>query len=1101
MESEILNGLNKRQYEAVTFDPTKALQIVAGPGTGKTKVLTTRYAYLVTVKKINPLSIVMTTFTRKAADEIKERVEPILRKVGYDTKKLLIGTFHSICTNLLHQYGHLIGLPNNWRIFSTSETDPIIKKLVIDCPDQIRSYALSYRPNKVSLCLPNRKGDWVLSEKQISKNISRLKAEALSPEAYKELDSHDEALYHFYSSYQAEMLKQAGLDYDDLLFYAFKLLSKKRCWDHIKHVLVDEFQDTNNIQLELMYLLSRGKHQSCEGVTAVGDPDQSIYAFRSALARNFDEMIQKCPIEYGQVVLEDNYRSTQNILDTSEHVIKQQGDGRSKRLPLRAQFTSNVKPVYMKFPDKFLEGPTICKEILYLKAIPELFSYSDIAILIRQRRQIEPLERALISHRIPYKIIKSMSFWERKETKAILDLIKVVCSDLDRYALLRSLKVTRAGFGDVTIARIESAFDENQDKRPLQVLEDLGNGIGGKKLPAKIRTEIMKYISIIEDARSLCNEDARMSTREQLFDQLYNDSGLKTEFLFHDDKSDRTTKGLEDNEPNKENKRHKNVLIVKSHFLEFAPDEVDPKYKIEVDSKTNKLLVVDDPVLKTEDSDNKTSVRTRRAKAPIPVRCSEKCHDDPKVDLMRLLREFVNFINLYTTTESFSSVKLSGDQKNSNATKDTNGAVTITTIHGSKGLEWPIVFVPGCVEGIIPCVYANSKDDDSDEDNTDTGEELDEQNSDSPKKNKNSRASESIDEERRMFFVALTRAKYLLYITATENNERFPVVPSQFLTQEVIKTLSDSQQLFDSVDALDSLYKILRKKRPESSRFSIDKLLEDYRSFVRGNREFIIWKNEKVLHATAVDFTENSSSFIPGGIVTASAQLNLEANRTQETRILRRRLVTSSAPLNNKTTTLNPIKRQFAPPIGASQKQPRGPTRQYAPTPNNKKTNEAPKIKAELSQKPTQLLTVNSTVENSCDFPDSEILRTRSRIKATKLSPSKNYQKIVTDEIKLEDISDTEDEIEVIKNENEITAGELLHNPDELEVDNRPILTSAKVLADATINEVNRKVKSGGKKARRKVKTEVPDGSDILSRLKKARKASPTINDEVIVLD
>ncbi|AGO13240.1 AaceriAFR093Wp [[Ashbya] aceris (nom. inval.)] len=1131
MEFELFNGLNQRQYEAVTFDPTKALQIVAGPGAGKTKVLTTRYAYLVAIKKINPLSIIMTTFTKKAADEIKARVEPILQRCGFDTSKLLIGTFHSICANLLHQHGELIGLPSSWRVFSPAETDPIIKKLVADCPDQIRDYALSYRANKVNLCLPNRNGEWALADKAIRKNISRLKAEALSPEAYKELDTHDEALYHFYRSYQEELLRQGGLDYDDLLFYSFKLLSTNRCWSHIKHVMVDEFQDTNSIQLELMYLLSRGRHQSCEGVTVVGDPDQSIYAFRSALARNFEEMIQKCPIEYGHVVLEENYRSTQNILDTSEHVIKQQSDGRTFRLPLKAQFSYDLKPVYMKFPDRFLEGPTICKEILYLKAIPGLFSYDDFAILVRQRRQIEPLERALIDHRIPYKIVKSVSFWERKETKAILDLIKIVCSDVDRYAIIRSLKYPSKGLGDVAISQFEKAFDEDPKRSPLEILRLFSNSAKGDKLSSKGRLAVRQFIALIDKAREICNENPTLSTREQLFDYLYDASGLKNEFLFEDDKGERKTKNLGECEPNNENKRHRNIQLVKSHFLAFIPEDMDPKYTIELNPKTHEPCAVDTPVIKKDhitprdtstsssnyENLNTSSEQDKENRASLP--------DDTKIDLYNLLRRFINFINLYTTTEAIDPKGLTKSQQQANELRVKNGVVTITTIHGSKGLEWPIVFIPGCVEGIIPCVYANSKDGESDDDD-DTGdgnetEELPNTDANSPKKNK-SKANEGLDEERRMFFVALTRAKYLLYISATENTERYPIVPSQFLTPEVLVTLSSSQQLFDNVGFVDAFYKALNRTRPNTLTFKLEKLLDDYRAFVTGNREFLIWKNERVMHVSNVDFTENvGKAALPLGFTTASMHLlssEYKNNVANSAKGSTRNLAPRPQPLNNASG------RQFAPSTIPSTKGNGPVTRQFAPRSGERVSlsptrtaSKAPKPHENVSLSPTRrpLHAPKPEFDQSMSIPRSprhetakvqevreppETLKIKERARSLAVSTTNNQHRITAHAIKLEDFSDDDETAKVkIKCDDEITAAQLLHNPDDLRVDNRPILTNAKVLADASRDEAAKRAGS-----RRKVKKgtdECQPGEDILSRLKRARKSSPSINDEVIVLD
>ena len=254
---------------------------------------------------------------------------------------------HSICLKILYRFGHLVDLQKDWRIIDEKEIDTILDDMIEKVPDQIRDYASSIT-RKVNLCMPKKNGDeWSIHPKLIKKHISRLKSSAILPEEYILDSNHDAALAYFYQIYQSELSKKNTLDFDDLLMYTFRLLTRVRVLSNIKHVLVDEFQDTNGIQLDLMFLFAKGNHHLSRGMTIVGDPDQSIYAFRNALAHNFLEMGRKCPIEYSTIILVENYRSSQKILNTSEILITQQNRGRQNRAPLRAQFDLDFPPVYM----------------------------------------------------------------------------------------------------------------------------------------------------------------------------------------------------------------------------------------------------------------------------------------------------------------------------------------------------------------------------------------------------------------------------------------------------------------------------------------------------------------------------------------------------------------------------------------------------------------------------------------------------------------------------------------------------------------------------------------------------------------------------------
>lgn len=577
----LVSQLNTQQRAAALFDYTRGLQVIAGPGTGKTKVLTSRVAYLILHHHIHPRDIIVTTFTNKAANEMKERLQEMLRGAGVNISELLIGTFHSICLKILYRFGHLVDLQKDWRIIDEKEIDVILDDMIEKVPDQIRDYASSIT-RKVNLCMPSKNGDeWTIHPKLIKKQISKLKSNAILPEEYILDSNHDAALGYFYQIYQSELSKKNTLDFDDLLMYTFRLLTRVRVLSNIKHVLVDEFQDTNGIQLDLMFLFAKGNHHLSRGMTIVGDPDQSIYAFRNALAHNFLEMGRKCPIEYSTIILVENYRSSQKILNTSEILITQQNKGRQNRAPLRAQFDLDFPPVYMNFPAYFLEAPSLVRELLYLKALPNLFTFNDFAILVRQRRQIKRIESALIEHRIPYKIIRGHSFWDSKETRAMLNLLKLIFSPNDKHAILASLLYPARGLGPATGEKIKNALDTlATDVSCFQILKDISSKKIMLDIPTKGRSVIADFISMIENCQLLL-QSTLLGGLSDLFDKLYELSGLKYEYLYKDGK--KKNDQLEKSEPNLLNARHKNIELLKNYFLALlSKSESSDKEKNEV---------------------------------------------------------------------------------------------------------------------------------------------------------------------------------------------------------------------------------------------------------------------------------------------------------------------------------------------------------------------------------------------------------------------------------------------------------------------------------------------------------------------------------------
>lgn len=1087
MES-ILASLNEKQRESAVFDPAQALQVVAGPGTGKTKVLTTRVAYLLLEKKIFPGNIIITTFTKKATLEMIERLTRLLDGTGINPNALWIGTFHSICARILRQHGWKVGLPKDWRTFSDSDTDPIVQKLIEKMPDQIRDYAHSYT-RKANLLRPNSKGNWEVHSNSVKKLISWLKSQAILVDEYRSQDDHDAALLHFYEQYQAELSSQHALDFDDLLLYAFKLLSQQRCLPHIQHVLVDEFQDTNSIQLDLMYLFARGNSTQSQGITVVGDPDQSIYAFRNALARNFEDMVTKCPIPCSKIVLVENYRSSQTILNTSETLISQQLTGREHRLPLRAQFDCEFPPVYIEFPAKFLEATALAREILYLHCLPDMWSFKDFAILVRHRRQIRPIETALIEHRIPYKIVKGRAFWQLREIDGMMDYLKCVYSNYEKNAILRALQYPARGVGPATVTKIESIFAEFES--PFTALKNISENSNNYQFPSKIISVITEFVALIESCRDFCARATDLSILGDVFDRLYEGSGLRYEYLYLDGKkkSEIDPKA----EPNELNKRNLNIKVLREHLTNFKP--------------------IDEDLSQVEEPSQHNVVAATKLKINI--------HD--------ILREFINSVNLYSSETEIDEAQMSEKELKRKKEREKAGFVTISTIHGAKGLEWPVVMIPGCVEGVIPCIFG-AKDD---TDDSDSDSDIDESSGapSSPKKNKSKKKDPSLDEERRMFFVAQTRAKFLLYLSATNSNStesRYDSsIPSRFLTKELIGTMTEEQQLFSSKNSIEKLYRHLRKPLPSiNGPFSLDVLVKDYEQFINERREKMIWKGIPVFDSARLDTSENTN-LTPSkfGITTAAAQLRNNSphrspiksslsrapsfnmdNDLGNGRSSNRTVAPAYRPSRITSNCIAPPRKTFAPKVASAS---------HPPSPKAKSF--APKINEVSSKSEANLAPGSAKMSHSLKHP------THDRIPIRLTSPTKPRnnprprRKIVADSIQLHDIlneSDTQVQTTKTRHNSNImkeeedsslidtTAAELLHNPRDLHNDNRPILTNAKLLADTIRKPGEKRTSTINSTGRKKMKSEpLSEGFDIMSRLSQAKKRADDAKDTVIIID
>ncbi|TIA21344.1 UvrD-helicase-domain-containing protein [Aureobasidium pullulans] len=427
---KLLDGLNRAQRLAVT-SPSLALQVLAPPGSGKTKTLTARVSYLITERGLQPWNIIVCTFTVKAAKEMKERIKGLVGD-GLE-KKLILGTFHSVARRFLVSYGNSIGIEKNFGIADMSDSKAIITRI-------IKRQGFSIEPGAAGA------------------RISSLKAKSMSAEQYAiTRKAAEQEFSAVYSEYEEALRTSNLLDYDDLLLRCAQLLREHpQCVSNIEAVLIDEFQDTNSVQFELMCLFSRFK----KNVTIVGDPDQSIYGWRNAEIKNLERMEKRFP-GTDVIHLEENYRSAGAILQSAQKVIEQDESRPSKAL--KPTFGIGDRPVLRKLPTADAEAKWLVSEIRRTQALSaDLLKFNDFAVLLRSAAVSRHIESALGNSGIPYRMVGGTKFFDRIEVKMILDYLRIINQPDHNDALLRVINVPTRGVGDVTV---KGLIDEAERKR------------------------------------------------------------------------------------------------------------------------------------------------------------------------------------------------------------------------------------------------------------------------------------------------------------------------------------------------------------------------------------------------------------------------------------------------------------------------------------------------------------------------------------------------------------------------------------------------------------------------------------------------------------
>ena len=431
----LLDELNDKQYEAVV-NTEGANLVIAGAGSGKTKVLTHKIAYLIDEKNVKPWDILAITFTNKAANEMKQRVENLVGEIARD---MWIGTFHSICVRILRKFIDRLGYERTFIIFDTTDQKSLMKQVL--------------KAKNID--------DKMFSEKSVLYEISNAKNEMLEPEQYALRTNGDyrkEVISELYASYQKRLKENNALDFDDIINLTIKILEENKdvldyYVEKFKYILVDEYQDTNKAQFKLISLLA----SKYGNITVVGDNDQGIYKFRGADITNILNFEKDFP---GSKVikLEQNYRCTQNILNIANEVIKNNKNKYEKKL-----WTKNdegVLPKIYRGQTEYDEANYVVDQIEHLK-ITEHYNYKDFAILYRMNSQSRSLEDILRREDIPYKIVGGLKFYERKEIKDVIAYLRLVHNTNDNLSLIRIINEPKRGIGKTSIDSVEQIASTN----------------------------------------------------------------------------------------------------------------------------------------------------------------------------------------------------------------------------------------------------------------------------------------------------------------------------------------------------------------------------------------------------------------------------------------------------------------------------------------------------------------------------------------------------------------------------------------------------------------------------------------------------------------
>ena len=614
----IYDTLNKEQREAV-FCTEGPLLMLAGAGSGKTRSLTHRIAYLIEEKGIAPWNILAITFTNKAAQEMRERVDSL---VGYGSEDIWISTFHATCSRILRRHIDLLGYDRNFTIYDASDQKSLMKEVLKEMKIDTKQFP----------------------ERSVMSEISSAKNEYKSPLDYRnEYGSNyrNQRIADIYECYQKRLKENNALDFDDLLVKMVDLFQAnpevlEHYQDRFRYIMVDEYQDTNTVQFLLVSLLAKKYRNLC----VVGDDDQSIYKFRGANIYNILNFEKVFPDS--QVIrLEQNYRSTQNILNAANGVIANNKGRKEKKL-----WTENQKGELVHFKQydtEYEEAEGVVSTINFLSM--RGVEYKDMAILYRTNAQSRIFEEKLKQRNIPYAIVRGISFYDRKEIKDLMSYLKVIDSGMDDLSVKRIINVPKRGIGQTTINRLQEFAIMNQ----MSFLDAVFNA---DEIPevARALAKLHKFADMIENFRNYSMEHEISELLEHILDVTQYRAELEAEG------TDESISRLED---------------IEELFNDIAYYE--------------------------EEEENPN------------------------------LRDFLAEKDMYTLNAGIDNLE------------EEDNKVLLMTLHNAKGLEFNNVFLGGMEEGVFPGYGAMMSGDESE-----------------------------IEEERRLCYVGITRAKERLFMTSAQ---------------------------------------------------------------------------------------------------------------------------------------------------------------------------------------------------------------------------------------------------------------------------------------------------------------------------------------------
>ncbi len=644
----ILDGLNPRQLEAVQHVEGPLL-VLAGAGSGKTRVLTRRIAYLIAHAKVAPWNILAVTFTNKAAAEMRERVED---QLGRRSEGMWVTTFHSACVRILRTDGERVGIRRNFVIYDTPDQQAVIK----ECLKELNLDPKNFDPRAVL------------------DSIGKAKNELTSVDDYEAVagDYWEKTVAKAYRLYQAKLRANNAVDFDDLIMETVNLFRRHEqvldaYQERFRYILIDEYQDTNHAQYQLVRLLAAKYRNIC----VVGDEDQSIYGWRGADIRNILDFTDDYP-ECTVIKLEQNYRSTQRILDAANRVIENNRDRLEKNLWTEGPQGEKIS-FYRAFDERD-EASYITGEIRRL-AKAEKRPFADFALLYRTNAQSRVFEEAFMNLGLPYKVVGTLRFYERREIKDLLAYLRVIYDPDDSVSLRRIINVPRRGIGTATMTRLEE-FAQAQGVSLFTALQraDEIEGVNSR------------FAGVLAGLAVLLQSFMAMALElpvTELVEKVLRNTGYQKE--------------LEDEHTPEADARLENLREFLSVAQEFAN--------------------------KSED---------------------------------KSLGAFLEQVALVADVDTYD---------------DEADAVTLMTLHSAKGLEFPVVFLAGMEEGLFPHSRAAWE-------------------------------SDELEEERRLCYVGITRARERLYLTCADQRMMYGQtdrrLPSRFLEEIPEELLIDIREENDA---------------------------------------------------------------------------------------------------------------------------------------------------------------------------------------------------------------------------------------------------------------------------------------------------------------